>query len=62
MCHRTQHALFVRRASEEAGRQLSVPEVILPVESLHRVHPPAEGQVDDALARILEPWIVKRET
>ena len=26
LCHRSQHALFVRRASQEAGRALSVPE------------------------------------
>jgi hypothetical protein len=30
LCHHTQHALFVRRHSQEAGRQLSVPEVIQP--------------------------------
>ncbi len=58
LCHRTQHALFVRRASKEAGRQLSVPEVITPLESLHRVNPPANGKVDDALAQALKPWII----
>lgn len=42
LCHRTQHALFVRKRSEEAGRMLTVPEVILPVESLTRVLPPYE--------------------
>ncbi|NMB89570.1 MAG: hypothetical protein GYA17_14520 [Chloroflexi bacterium] len=41
MCHRTQHALFVRRASQRAGRPLSVPEVIAAWESLHRHLPPA---------------------
>ncbi len=25
LCHRTQHALFVRRASQEAGRQMACP-------------------------------------
>ncbi len=35
LCHRTQHALFVRRASKEAKRQLSVPEVLMRQESLH---------------------------
>jgi N-acetylglucosamine malate deacetylase 2 len=58
MCHRTQHALFVRRASVEAGRQLTVSEVILSLESLHRVHPPLEAELDDALAQILSPYAV----
>lgn len=40
LCHRTQHALFVRAASQEAGRPLTVPEIILTLESVHRVHPP----------------------
>jgi len=34
LCHTTQHALFVRRRSEKAGRQLAVEEVIIPVESV----------------------------
>lgn len=34
-CHRTQNALFVRRDSQKAGRQLSVAEVIMHTESLH---------------------------
>jgi LmbE family N-acetylglucosaminyl deacetylase len=37
MCHRTQHALFVRRRSEKAGRQLSVEDVLISVESLGRL-------------------------
>ncbi len=59
LCHRTQHALFVRRSSQEAGRQLSVPEVLMRVESLHRYHPRVDGKVEDAIARALEPWLVK---
>ncbi len=39
LCHRTQHALFVRRPSRENGRPMTVPEVILQVEALHRVYP-----------------------
>jgi N-acetylglucosamine malate deacetylase 2 len=50
MCHLTQHDLFVRNASKEAGRLLTVPEVILPVESLHRVYPPASNPLHDILA------------
>jgi LmbE family N-acetylglucosaminyl deacetylase len=61
LCHRTQHALFVRRPSREAGRQLTVPEVILPVESLHRVYPEVHGHPDDEIARRLNPWVVRGE-
>jgi LmbE family N-acetylglucosaminyl deacetylase len=61
LCHRTQHALFVRRRSQEAGRQLSVPEVIQRLESLHRHLPPVVGQVEDELARHLKSYIVKSE-
>jgi hypothetical protein len=55
MCHQTQHALFVRRRSEEEGRKLSVPEVIQPVESLHRVSPAFQGpgEIHDTLADLL---------
>jgi LmbE family N-acetylglucosaminyl deacetylase len=56
LCHRSQHALFVRRPSQQAGRQLTVPEVLLSVESLHRALPPVEGELDDPLARLLAPW------
>ncbi len=55
LCHRTQNALFVRRASQEAGRQMLVGEVLLRREGLHRVHPPVDGgQVEDALVDLLE--------
>jgi N-acetylglucosamine malate deacetylase 2 len=53
LCHRTQNALFVRRASERAGRPVTVPEVITTLESLHRAYPPVEGNVQDELARLL---------
>lgn len=55
LCHRTQHDLFIRHRSEEAGRRLSVPEIILPVESLHRVWPPVpQGEApEDVLADLL---------
>jgi LmbE family N-acetylglucosaminyl deacetylase len=58
LCHRTQHALFTRQASWDAGRLLGVPEVIQPLESLRRVYPGAEGPVEDDLARFLLPWSV----
>lgn len=53
LCHRTQHALFIRRASIQAGHPLTVPEVIISIESLHRAHPPVNGRLDDELARLL---------
>lgn len=58
LCHRTQHALFVRRSSEEAGRQMTVAEIIQPVESLHRIRPGFDGQgrVHDGLADLLWPF------
>ncbi len=56
LCHRTQHALFVRRASQEAGRPLSVPEVIQRVESLHRFSPPADAVVEDELVNLLRGY------
>jgi LmbE family N-acetylglucosaminyl deacetylase len=59
LCHRTQHDLFVRRSSEEAGRPLTVPEVVMGVESLHRAFPPVSGAPDDPLARLLEPYLVR---
>lgn len=45
MCHRTQHALFIRRTSEMLGRPATVPEVVTQVESLHRTHPPYNQSV-----------------
>jgi LmbE family N-acetylglucosaminyl deacetylase len=60
LCHRTQHALFVRRLSEEAGRQLSVPEVIVSLESLHRVFPPLDNDLDDPLAEMLASYTLKQ--
>jgi hypothetical protein len=59
LCHKSQHALFVRRASEEAGRPLSVPEVIMRLESMRRVYPPADGDLSDGLSGRLAPWLVK---
>jgi len=56
-CHRTQNALFVRRSSQRAGRPLSIPEVLMRLEGLHRAHPPVTGShPHDALAEMLRPW------
>ncbi|MGW8250815.1 MAG: PIG-L deacetylase family protein [Anaerolineales bacterium] len=58
LCHRSQHALFVRRTSQEAGRVVTVPEVVMSVESLHRASPVVSGPVEDQLAERLRPWLV----
>ncbi len=60
LCHRTQHALFVRRSSQEAGRQLSVPEALMRLESLHRAFPPPEIQTQDGLIELLRPWAIQQ--
>jgi LmbE family N-acetylglucosaminyl deacetylase len=60
MCHRSQHALFVRRSSREAGRQMSVPEVIIKLESLHRSWPEVRDIPEDVLVKTLRPWMVEK--
>jgi LmbE family N-acetylglucosaminyl deacetylase len=57
LCHRTQHALFVRRASEEAGHSLSVPEVIMKVESLRQWQAPGHQRGQDSLTTLLTPYL-----
>jgi LmbE family N-acetylglucosaminyl deacetylase len=41
-CHRTQAALFVRRASADAGHPVPLRDVILRLESFHRIFPRGE--------------------
>ncbi|MEJ5312796.1 MULTISPECIES: PIG-L deacetylase family protein [Anaerolinea] len=54
LCHRTQHALFIRNTSRELGRPVTVPEVIRDWESLHRVYPPVHRlPVEDELTNLL---------
>jgi N-acetylglucosamine malate deacetylase 2 len=55
LCHLTQNALFMRNASKEAGRPVSVPEVILPTESFHRAYPavPEGAPPQDAITQAL---------
>jgi LmbE family N-acetylglucosaminyl deacetylase len=60
LCHKSQHALFVRRSSIRAGRQLTVPEVVMPVEALHRAYPPVNGQPDDLVIELLRPWAIPK--
>lgn len=53
LCHRTQNALFVRRTSQDLGRAVTVPEVIVLRESFHRVSPRRRRPVADRFARLL---------
>jgi LmbE family N-acetylglucosaminyl deacetylase len=55
LCHRTQHALFVRWTSREAGREMTVPEVVMKQESFHRAYP--DGP-EDPLMKLLNPWSI----
>lgn len=59
LCHRTQHPLFTRQASQDAGRQVSVPEVIIPLEGIYRAIPPANGVPSDPLAVLLQPYLYR---
>jgi LmbE family N-acetylglucosaminyl deacetylase len=54
-CHRTQHSLFVRWASQGLGRKLSVPEVIMKQESFHRAYPDRQ---EYPLMERLKPWSI----
>jgi N-acetylglucosamine malate deacetylase 2 len=58
LCHRSQNALFVRRASKRAGRPMTIPEVLVKVEALHRVYPAPDVKKADPLGKLLEPWII----
>jgi LmbE family N-acetylglucosaminyl deacetylase len=60
LCHKSQNALFVRRSSIRAGRQLTVPEVVMKVEGLHRVRPPVNGKPEDAVMEMLKPWEIAK--
>ncbi|NIM96290.1 MAG: hypothetical protein GTO18_21540 [Anaerolineales bacterium] len=52
-CHRTQHALFVRRQSKRAGRQLSISEALMKKESLHRAWPDESKGGEDPLSQFI---------
>lgn len=57
VCHRTQHALFTRWVSQQVGRPVSLPEVILSMESLRRIYPAVERPFEDELSQVLRPWL-----
>ena len=56
-CHRTQHALFVRRQTKRSGRKVTVAEIVrtTPLEGVRRQLPDAEGTPDDIFTRRLQP-------
>ena len=59
-CHQTQNALFVRRSSQRAGRQLSIPEVVMTLEGLHRAYPAVNGKPEDIVIELLKPWSIAK--
>lgn len=52
-CHRTQRALFLRRSSQEAGRQLELDEVLMQLESMHRFLPTRSRETTDPFSKFL---------
>ncbi|MFO8035011.1 MAG: PIG-L deacetylase family protein [Anaerolineales bacterium] len=52
-CHRTQHGLFLRHASQRLGRKATLPDVIRDEEALSRAFPAAEGSSRDPLEEFL---------
>jgi LmbE family N-acetylglucosaminyl deacetylase len=52
-CHRTQGALFIRRASAEAGRPIPLRDVVLRVESFHRTAAGAAQSTASDMASLL---------
>lgn len=58
LCHLSQNALFVRRPSQESGRKMTVPEVIMTLESLHLVRDAGSGKPAEELVQILAPYLV----
>lgn len=58
LCHRSQHALFVRRRSQELGIPITVPEALADLESLHRRFPPTDGHPDDPITQALVQWCI----
>ena len=56
----SQHALFIRRSSKKAGYRLTIPEILLDVESFHRVLTPTTAEPKDDLFSMLEPYCIKK--
>ncbi len=60
LCHATQHALFVRRRSQEQGRPVSLEEVVRleTHQAVRRQWPPADGQVPED---VFTSWLSKAD-
>jgi LmbE family N-acetylglucosaminyl deacetylase len=52
-CHRSQHGLFLRHASERLGREAVISDVILDEEALSLAFDPGQGSNRDPLGEIL---------
>ena len=57
LCHRTQHALLTRTASQKAGHTVSIPEVLVRLESFHRAVPPWNPADGDPVVEALKPFL-----
>jgi len=51
LCHQSQHDLFIRNGSARAGRPVTIPEMIRPIEALSRTQ--LSGQIQDGT------WILR---
>jgi LmbE family N-acetylglucosaminyl deacetylase len=58
LSHRSQHALFLRHGAEREGREVTVPEILMEVEALHLVNPPADGAAPDPLTTLLKDVLI----
>ena len=55
-CHLSQHALFLRRRSTQVGYRLTIPEILMNVESFHRAYPSFVHEEKDDFFRVLSPY------
>ena len=52
-CHRSQHDLFIRNGSARAGRLVTIPEMIRPIEALCRIKSPGIDKKDEYFLDLL---------
>lgn len=59
LCHKTQNAMFIRNSSKDAGRTLTMAEIILDTESFHRAAPPVPtGAIpEDPITAALQSYL-----
>lgn len=53
-CHRSQHGLFTRYSSAQAGRPVTIPEIVKTREALCRILPDDDQDELDQLAKLLQ--------